>query len=128
MPEALPAVTVPPSRLKAGFSLASFSMVVPGLTYSSVSKTMGSPFFWGMTTGTISSLNLPSAMAAAARVWLRRASSSCISRVMPYFSATFSAVMPMWQLLNASHRPSLTITSVMEVLFMRAPQRAELMA
>jgi len=34
---------------------------------SSVSNTLGSPFRWGMTTGTISSLNRPWAMAFLAR-------------------------------------------------------------
>ena len=42
MPDALPAVTVPPSFLNAGRIAASFSTVVPGLTCSSVS-TVTSP-------------------------------------------------------------------------------------
>lgn len=46
-------------------------------------------------TGTISSRKRPEACAAAARLWERRATLSWASRVMPYFSATFSEVTPM---------------------------------
>jgi hypothetical protein len=66
MPDALPAVTEP-SFLNAGFSAASFSAVVPARGYSSVSTSIGSPFFCGITTGTISSLNRPSLIARSAR-------------------------------------------------------------
>ena len=57
-PGALPAVTVPPS-LKAGLSFASASSDVSSRGPSSTAKATASPFFWGMGTGRISSLNLP---------------------------------------------------------------------
>ncbi len=63
---------------------------------SSAAKTSGSPFFCGIVTPTISSLNLPASCAALAFCWLASASASCISRVMPCALATFSAVVPMW--------------------------------
>ena len=56
-PEAFPAVTVP-SFLKAVPSFAIFSRDV-SMGRSSVSNRMGSPFFWGMTTGTISGFAPP---------------------------------------------------------------------
>ena len=62
---ALPAVTIP-SFLKAGFNLAKASKLVSGLKCSSFLKTMGSPLRCGMTTGTTSSSNFPSAQAFAA--------------------------------------------------------------
>ena len=46
---------------------------------------------------TISSLNLPAARAAAARCWLRTPYSSCRSREMLYFRATYSAVCSIGQ-------------------------------
>jgi hypothetical protein len=49
-----------------------------------------------MTTGIISSANLPAAIAASALFWLARANSSWRSLEMPYFLAMFSAVIPMW--------------------------------
>ena len=66
MPEAFPAVTVP-SGLKAGFSACRPSNVASARGCSSVSKRTVLPFFAGTSTGTISSLNLPAAMAAVAR-------------------------------------------------------------
>ena len=63
MPEALPAVTVPPSRRKAGRSLCNVSIVVSGFGYSSVSTTV-SPLRPLIVTTVISSLNLPAAIAA----------------------------------------------------------------
>ena len=66
MPEELPAVTVPSVR-NTGRSWASFSGVVSGRGCSSRSMTVGSPFGCGITTGTISSLKRPSAMAREAR-------------------------------------------------------------
>ena len=66
IPEAFPAVTVPPSFLKAGGSLAIFSIEV-SIGRSSVLKERGSPFFWGICTGTISSSTAPFAIAARAR-------------------------------------------------------------
>ena len=118
MPEALPAVT-PPALSKAGRSPASTSALLLRLRNSSAEKTIGSPFFCAMLTGTISSLNLPASCAAAAFCWLAKASASCISRVMPNFFATFSAVMPMWYWLYTSHRPS----TIMESIIFQSPMR-----
>jgi hypothetical protein len=47
--------------------------------------------------GTISSLNLPSARALAARNWLSTPYRSCASRGMLYFFATYSAVCSIGQ-------------------------------
>ena len=58
MPDALPAVTEPLFS-NAGFRPPNFSTVVPGRGYSSVSTRTGSPFFCGISTGTISALNAP---------------------------------------------------------------------
>ena len=95
MPDALPAVTEP-ALSKAGRRPASTSAVVLALMNSSLLNSTGSPLRCGMLTPTISSLNLPAACAAAAFAWLPAARASCISRVMPWALATFSAVMPMW--------------------------------
>ena len=103
MPEALPAVTTP-SFLNAGFIAASCSRLTWPRTCSSVSKLCGGPRREGSSTGTIWPLNRPSAMARAARCWLCSASSSCMARVMPWRSATFSAVIPMWNLCQGSCR------------------------
>ena len=55
-----------------------------GAGCSSVSKRMGSPFLWGIATGTISSLNLPAADGRAGpALALAARTASCISRVMP---------------------------------------------
>ncbi len=67
MPEAFPAVTVP-SGLKAARRVASFSGDVLRFTNSSVSKVIVS-FLVVNTTGTISGLNLPPSIAAAALRW-----------------------------------------------------------
>ena len=80
--EALPAVMVP-FLSKAGRSLPSDSAVVSGRTPSSVSTTSGSPLRWGTLTGTISSANFPSLMAAAARSWERAPKASWRSRDTP---------------------------------------------
>ena len=64
-PEALPAVTVPPSFLNGVGSLASASSDV-ARGCSSFSTTTGSPFRWGMVTGVISFASRPFACAAAA--------------------------------------------------------------
>ena len=88
-PEALPAVTVPPSLKTAG-SLAMASRVLRR-GCSSVSKGTIS-FFTFTGTGMISSLKRPDSIAAKARVWLSRPKTSCSSRLMLYFSARFSAV------------------------------------
>src|SRR5271157_2058154 len=93
---ALPAVTVP-SFLKAGLRARSASMVVSSRGPSSWSKiTGGWPFFLaGISTPTICDLNRHSFCAALALRCELTANSSCSSRVMPYFSATFSPVSPM---------------------------------
>ena len=121
MPDALPAVTAP-SFLNAARILPSVSIVVPAFTCSSVSNTT-SPFLPALTTGTIWLLKRPSAIAAAARRWLSTDSSSIIERLMPNFSATFSAVMPMWILWNGSCNAPTTKSS-MVLSPKRAPQRA----
>ena len=121
MPDALPAVTVPPSFLNAGCISASFSTVVPGLTCSSVS-TVTSPLRVFLTIGTICSLKRPSSIAAAARRCDSAASSSCSSRVMFHFSARFSAVTPMWPTPNGSVSAD-TMPSNILVSPIRAPLR-----
>ena len=86
-----------PAFDKAGrVTAGNASALVLVLMNSSEANTTGSPLRCGMLTGTISSLNLPAACAAAAFFWLPNASSSCISRVIFSCLATFSAVMPMW--------------------------------
>ena len=110
IPLELPAVTVPPF-LKAGFSLASFSILV-SRTYSpfsclyrgcsSIFTFTGSPFRCGTAIGIISSLNLPLLMASTARRWLSSAKVSCSSRVMSLSPAMFSAVSPRLTIGNIS--------------------------
>jgi hypothetical protein len=70
--EELPAVTLPPSGLKAGLSLASVSTVLSGRMPSSVvnSSSVSLPSSSRMATGTISFSKRPSAVARAARWWL----------------------------------------------------------
>ena len=94
IPELLPAVTEPPSFAKAGRSLARASGVVSARGCSSRATTIGSPFFWGIVTGTSWSSKRPASTAAAVRRWLSRANASWRSREMPQRSATFSAVSP----------------------------------
>ncbi len=89
-PEALPAVTVPSGRTMA-LSLASASSVV-SRGCSSRATTIGSPFFAGIVTGTISSARRPAAIAASARSWLRSANASWSARATLNSAATFSAV------------------------------------
>ncbi|HEX9527777.1 MAG TPA: hypothetical protein VF951_09780, partial [Streptosporangiaceae bacterium] len=84
----MPPVTVPPWR-KAGAFAASSAAVMPPLIPSSC---LTSPR--EVVTGTVSASNRPASRAAAARWWLRNAHSSWRSRVMPYLTATFSAVSP----------------------------------
>mmetsp|Transcript_104991 Transcript_104991/g.302110 ORF Transcript_104991/g.302110 Transcript_104991/m.302110 type:complete len:337 (-) Transcript_104991:247-1257(-) len=96
---ALPAVVEPPS-LKLAFSLAKDSIVTPSRGPSSfVTVTcLTSPVFLSLmnvVTGTISESNSPFFWAAIALACDSTAMRSCCSRVMPYFSATFSEVMPM---------------------------------
>ena len=123
MPDALPAVTVPASRLNAGRSLASPSTVVPARGPSSLSMIRG-PRRSGTSIGTISSSNRRSSTARAAFSWLAAANSSWASRVIPYWLARFSAVIPMWMSPNASVRPSWTIESISVLGPRRAPKRA----
>ena len=68
----LPAVTLPPSGLKAGFRLARASTVESGRMPSSAvsSSSVSLPSSSWMATGTISFSNRPSAVARAARWWL----------------------------------------------------------
>ena len=75
MPDALPAVIVPVG-LTMGFNFASPSSVVSGRGCSSRCTQMGSPFFCGTFTGTISSARRPDSTPAAARCWLRHANAS----------------------------------------------------
>ena len=95
-PDEFPAVTEPaPSERKAGLSRASASRVVSGRRNSSSSTRRGSPFFCAISTAAISAANRPAARAAAAFCCDRSANASWSSRLMPYCSATFSAVSPM---------------------------------
>ncbi|MNP33072.1 hypothetical protein D3C76_1262880 [compost metagenome] len=93
--EALPALTEP-SFLKAGLSLPRDSAVVPARGCSSVAKDSGSPLRCGIRIGVISSTKRPASMAATAFCCEAAANASCCSRVRLYFSARFSAVIPMW--------------------------------
>ena len=81
-------MTVPPLR-NAGLLPASSSSVMLPLMPSSLAS---SPL--DVVTGTSSAAKRPASRAAAARWCDRSANSSCRSRVMPYRSATFSAVSP----------------------------------
>ena len=95
-PEELPAVTLPVLGINAGGRDCNCSMVNPGRKCSSLSKiTGGLPFFWGISTGTISSLKSPSLVARSTLLWLRRATSSISSRLMFKSCAINSAVCPM---------------------------------
>ena len=80
--DAEPAVIVP-SGANAGRSFASDSAVVSGRTPSSSLTTSGSPLRCGISTGTISSSNRPSFIAAAARSCERAENSSWSCRLMP---------------------------------------------
>ena len=122
MPEALPAVTVPPSRLNAGGSLARPSTLTSARTCSSRVKACVS-FLTRTSTGTIWSSKRPSSWAAAARRCDSTANWSWRSREMPWRSETFSAVMPMWTEWNGSVSPP-TTGSTTSVSPIRAPQRA----
>ena len=70
-PDALPAVTVPPSLRNGVDSFASASIVVSPRGCSSLSTTTGSPLRCGIVTGTISLARRPLACAAAAFFWER---------------------------------------------------------
>ena len=103
--EALPAVIVP-SGLNAGFSFPRDSAVVSRLMPSSRATTTGSPFRWGISTGTTSSVSRPASQASCARWWERAAQASCSSR--PIFSSAFtsSEESPMCLSVKVDHRPS----------------------
>jgi len=96
-PGAFPAVTVP-SFLNAGFRARNVSTLVSSRIDSSRSNSVGAcPFFLaGISTGTTCDLKRHSLHASAAFWCDCTAYASCSSRVMLYFSATFSAVCPMW--------------------------------
>ena len=63
-------------------------------------------------------------MAAAAFRWEAAAKASWASRLRLYFCARFSAVMPIWKSLKASHKPSWIIESTRLAWPMRRPVRA----
>jgi hypothetical protein len=67
--------------LNAGFNARSASGVVSRRGDSSVSNRTGSPFLPGMSTATISRLNIPASIAAIAFRWLSTAHWSCSSAV-----------------------------------------------
>ena len=72
-PGALPAVTLP-SFLNAGFSAGQrLRRSCPRGSPRRDRTTIGAPFFCGISTGTISSLNQPSRVACAALRWLSAA-------------------------------------------------------
>ena len=93
MPDAFPAVTLPPS-INAGRSFARLAAFVSGRGCSSLSTEIGSPLRCGIFTGTISSACTPLAAAAAARRCDSRANASCSSRETLHCAATRSAVSP----------------------------------
>ena len=94
MPEALPAVTSPSFLPEQHLKPARDSAVVPARGPSSfLNSTICFLTFTG--TGTISSSNLPSAMAFSHFCWLFAENASSSSLVRPYFSHTFSAVIIM---------------------------------
>ncbi len=103
--------------------MPSVSMVVSGRIGSSSATQIGSPFLCGMCTQTISRLNLP-ALVAAAAFWCDSTENwSCCSRVMFEFDAVNSASPPMWHSLNEHHRPSLTTPSTRVVSPSLTPKR-----
>ena len=63
---------------------------------------MGSPFFCGMVTGTISSRKRPAFCAASQRAWLRAAKASWSARETPKSAATLSAVSGIESTPNAA--------------------------
>src|SRR6266508_1568451 len=78
----------------------------------------------GTSTGMTCALNRPSWVALAGRRWLASAKRAMSSRATWNFSATSSPVIPMWNWLYASQRPSLTIASTNGTLLIPIPQRA----
>ncbi len=105
-PEEFPAVTVPPALNAAG-SLASISSVVSGRGCSSSSTRVVGPLRRGTSTGTTSCANRPARNASPARRWLSSAKRSCSSRVIPWRSATTSAVWPS-EMVHRSGKPAFT--------------------
>ena len=95
IPDALPAVTTPSGLPEQHLNLLSDSAVVPALGPSSVS-TITVCFLCFTSTGTISSLNLPSAIAFSHFCCELAEKASNSSLVIPHCSATFSAVIIMW--------------------------------
>ena len=100
----MPAAITPPSI--AGLICDTPSKVVSGRIPSSsdavTSFSVSAPVFLSTTfilvvIGAISSLNLPSFLACAARLWLCTPKRSCASRGMSYFFATYSAVCSIGQ-------------------------------
>ena len=83
IPDALPAVTTPPSFPEQHLSFERLSAVVPGRGPSSLSNTV-TPFLVLISTGTISSSNAPAAIAFSHFCWLFAANSSSSSRVSPH--------------------------------------------
>ena len=92
IPEALPAVTYPSGLI--ALILARPSAVIPARGFSSVSKSTVS-FFFFISTGTISLLKAPSAIAFSHFCCEFAANSSSSSLVSPHCSATLSAVLIM---------------------------------
>ncbi len=82
MPEALPAVTLP-SFLNAGLSAAELLGRRAGARVLVGVHRTGSPFFCGISTGTISALKLPSFSARSARCWLSAENASWSARDTP---------------------------------------------
>src|SRR5919109_3348838 len=90
---------------KAGFSLASVSIVVSGRLASSLSK-LTSPLRLANSIATISSLNFPASCAALKRCCERAAQRSWSSRVTRYVVTRSSVCQPECCPLNASFKPS----------------------
>mmetsp|Transcript_49785 Transcript_49785/g.82608 ORF Transcript_49785/g.82608 Transcript_49785/m.82608 type:complete len:200 (-) Transcript_49785:355-954(-) len=120
IPDAEAGVTTPPF-LKVVGSAASFSRVV-ARACSSVAKSCG-PFFDLSVMGAISSENFPASLAAAQRCCEVRAYTSDSSRLMPYSSARFSAVMPIGQPAWLSVRPAHSVSVKSRFTPRRVPQR-----
>ena len=93
MPEALPAVTVPPSA--SGLSFASCSSVVSGRGCSSSATVTTAPLRPGTATGAISSAKKPSRRARSTRCCETSAKRSAASRPIPSSRARLSAVSGM---------------------------------
>ncbi len=104
MPEALPAVTVPPAR-NTGGSLASDSAVMPSRGCSSCS-TRVSPLRPSTSSGAISRSKRPLLRAASQRCWLESAQASASARVRPLSAASSSAVSPITSPESGSLKPS----------------------